>query len=119
MWPSIKCYLYSVPVPSLATGLSGPILDLERCIIDAMSCIEHWLRGRWQEHGCVVFLLFGGFAQQRLQADAGWASLFPGGFNNLNPEFMPLCVQAMVAAVEKNMPPTVRSILMTPKKSHA
>ena len=28
---------------------------------------------------------------------------------------MPLCVQAMVAAVEKNMPPTVRSILMTPK----
>jgi glutamate--cysteine ligase len=28
-------------------------------------------------------------------------NLFPGGFNNLNPEFRPLCVQAMVAAVEK------------------
>jgi glutamate--cysteine ligase len=29
------------------------------------------------------------------------ANLFPVGFNNLNPEFMPLCVQAILAAVEK------------------
>lgn len=36
-------------VPRLTTALSGPPLDLERKILDAMPAIEHWLRVQWQE----------------------------------------------------------------------
>jgi len=54
-----------MPVPHLAASLSGPILDLERCIIDAMPTIEHWLRNQWQTHTvpfyCSVDLRNSGF----------------------------------------------------------
>ena len=102
-----------MPVPHLATSLSGPILDLERCIIDAMPGIEHWLRNQWQTHAvpfyCSVDLRNSGFKLAPVDTN-----LFPGGFNNLNPEFMPLCVQAMMAAVEK-VCADARSILLIPE----
>ncbi|HTJ54692.1 MAG TPA: glutamate--cysteine ligase [Nitrosospira sp.] len=102
-----------MPVPHLATSLSGPILDLERCIIDAMPGIEHWLRNQWQSHAvpfyCSVDLRNSGFKLAPVDTN-----LFPGGFNNLNPEFMPLCVQAMMAAVEK-VCADARSILLIPE----
>jgi glutamate--cysteine ligase len=41
-------------------------------------------------------------------------NLFPGGFNNLAPEFMPLCVQAVMVAVEK-ICPDARGILLVPE----
>ncbi len=102
-----------MPVPHLAASLSGPILDLERCIIDAMPTIEHWLRNQWQTHTvpfyCSVDLRNSGFKLAPVDTN-----LFPGGFNNLNPEFMPLCVQAMMAAVEK-VCADARSILLIPE----
>lgn len=89
-----------MPAPHLDTAPSGPILDLERCIIDAMPSIEHWLHNEWQKHAvpfyCSVDLRNSGFKLAPVDTN-----LFPGGFNNLNPEFRPLCVQAMMAAVEK------------------
>jgi glutamate--cysteine ligase len=102
-----------MPVPHLAASLSGPTLDLERCIIDAMPTIEHWLRNQWQTHTvpfyCSVDLRNSGFKLAPVDTN-----LFPGGFNNLNPEFMPLCVQAMMAAVEK-VCADARSILLIPE----
>jgi glutamate--cysteine ligase len=41
-------------------------------------------------------------------------NLFPGGFNNLNPDFLPLCVQAMQSAVQK-ICPEARGILLIPE----
>ena len=41
-------------------------------------------------------------------------NLFPGGFNNLNPDFLPLCVQAMQSAVEK-ICPEARGVLLIPE----
>src|ERR1019366_3651844 len=41
-------------------------------------------------------------------------NLFPGGFNNLNPAFLPLCVQAVQSAVEK-ICPDARGILLVPE----
>ena len=100
-------------VPHLTTALSGPILDLEKRILDAMPAIEHWLRGQWQEHVvpfyCSVDLRNSGFKLAPVDTN-----LFPGGFNNLNPDFMPLCVQAMMAAVEK-ICPDARSVLLIPE----
>ena len=64
-----------------------------------MPAIEHWLRGQWQEHVvpfyCSVDLRNSGFKLAPVDTN-----LFPGGFNNLDPNFMPLCVQAMMAAVD-------------------
>ena len=100
-----------MPVPHLCTALRGPILDLEHRIINAMPAIEHWLRGKWREHAvpyyCSVDLRNSGFKLAPVDTN-----LFPGGFNNLNPEFMPLCVQAMMSAIEKICPDTYNLLLI-------
>jgi glutamate--cysteine ligase len=103
----------SMLVPHLTTALSGPILDLEKRILDAMPAIEHWLRGQWQDHVvpfyCSVDLRNSGFKLAPVDTN-----LFPGGFNNLSPDFMPLCIQAMLAAVEK-ICPDARTVLLIPE----
>ncbi len=100
-------------VPHLTTALSGPILALEKRILEAMPAIEHWLRGKWQQHTipfyCSVDLRNSGFKLAPVDTN-----LFPGGFNNLNTDFLPLCVQAMMAAVEK-ICPEAHSILIIPE----
>ncbi|HTY99548.1 MAG TPA: glutamate--cysteine ligase, partial [Rhodocyclaceae bacterium] len=37
-------------VPRFSTALSGPLLDLERRILEAETEVERWLRGWWQAH---------------------------------------------------------------------
>ena len=100
-------------VPHLTTALSGVILDLEKRILDAMPTIEYWLRGQLQDHVvpfyCSVDLRNSGFKLAPVDTN-----LFPGGFNNLNPDFIPLCVQATMAAVEKICPDT-HSLLLIPE----
>lgn len=100
-------------VPHLTTALRGPILELEKRILEAMPAIEHWLRGKWQQHSipfyCSVDLRNSGFKLAPVDTN-----LFPGGFNNLNTVFLPLCVQAMMAAVEK-ICPEAHSILIIPE----
>ncbi|TXI16411.1 MAG: glutamate--cysteine ligase [Nitrosomonas sp.] len=102
-----------MPVPHLSTALNGPILDLENRIINAMPAIEHWLRNKWREHTvpfyCSVDLRNSGFKLAPVDTN-----LFPGGFNNLNPEFLPLCVQAMMTAIEK-ICPDAHSLLLVPE----
>ncbi len=41
-------------------------------------------------------------------------NLFPAGFNNRAPEFEPLCIQALQAAVDR-ICPTARSLLIIPE----
>lgn len=100
-------------VPHLTTALSGVILDLEKRILKAMPTIEYWLRNQLQDHVvpfyCSVDLRNSGFKLAPVDTN-----LFPGGFNNLSQDFMPLCVQAMMAAVEKICPDT-HNILLIPE----
>ncbi len=100
-------------VPHLTTALSGALLELEKRILDAMPSIEHWLRSAWQEHSTPIYasadLRNSGFKLAPVDTN-----LFPGGFNNLNPEFMPLCVQAMMSAIEK-ICPDARGALLIPE----
>ncbi len=100
-------------VPHFTTALNGAILDLEKRILDAMPAIEYWLRGQLQDHTvpfyCSVDLRNSGFKLAPVDTN-----LFPGGFNNLNPDFMPLCVQSMMVAVEKICPDT-HSLLLIPE----
>jgi len=100
-------------VPHLTTALNGPLLELERRFLDASPQIEHWLRGQWLEHAppfySSVDLRNSGFKLAPVDTN-----LFPGGFNNLNPAFLPLCVQAAMSAIEKFCP-EAKSLLLIPE----
>ncbi len=100
-------------VPRLTTALKGPLLDLEQRILTAQPTIEHWFRTQWQEHTppfyTSVDLRNSGFKLAPVDTN-----LFPGGFNNLNPDFIPLCVHAVQSAVEK-ICPEARGLLLIPE----
>jgi glutamate--cysteine ligase len=94
-------------------GLSEPLLKLEREILQGHQAIEHWLRAQWQEHAPPFYgsvdLRNAGFKLAPVDTN-----LFPGGFNNLKPEFLPLCVQAAMIAVQKACP-DARGVLLIPE----
>jgi glutamate--cysteine ligase len=98
-------------VPHLTTALNGPLLSLEKRMLEAMPNIEHWFRSQWLEHASPFYasvdLRNSGFKLAPVDTN-----LFPGGFNNLNPDFLPLCVQAAMAAVEKICPDAHRLLLI-------
>ena len=100
-------------VPRLTTALTGPLQDLEQRFLDASSDIERWLRGEWKVHTPPFYgsvdLRNAGFKLAPVDLN-----LFPGGFNNLNPAFLPLCVQATMSAVER-ICPDARSLLLIPE----
>ena len=100
-------------VPHLTTALNGPLLDLERRFLSAMPDIEHWFRTQWQEHA-VPFYASVDLRNSGFKLAPVDTNLFPGGFNNLNPDFLPLCVQAMQSAVEK-ICPQARGVLLIPE----
>ena len=98
-------------VPHLTTALTGPLLALEARFLNAASDIEHWLRSQWQEHTPPFYgsvdLRNSGFKLAPVDMN-----LFPGGFNNLNAAFLPLCVQAAMTAIEKICPSAKRLLLI-------
>ncbi|MGH8751699.1 MAG: glutamate--cysteine ligase [Burkholderiales bacterium] len=102
-----------MPVPHLAATFPGHAPDLEKHLVEKVSTIEHWLRGQWQERAAPFYasvdLRNSGFKLAPVDTN-----LFPGGFNNLNPDFMPLCVQAAMTAVEK-ICPDARGALIVPE----
>ncbi len=100
-------------VPHLTTALTGPLLELESRFLDNATTIEQWLRVQWLEHTppfyASVDLRNAGFKLAPVDTN-----LFPGGFNNLNPAFLPLCVQAAMSAIEK-ICPEARNLLLVPE----
>ena len=106
-------YLQSIMVPHLTTALTGPLHDLERRFLAAMPTIEHWFRTQWLEHP-VPFYASVDLRNSGFKLAPVDTNLFPGGFNNLNPDFLPLCVLAMQSAVEK-ICPEARGVLLIPE----
>ena len=100
-------------VPHLTTAQTGPLLDLERRFLDSLPTIEHWFRSQWLEHA-VPFYASVDLRNSGFKLAPVDTNLFPGGFNNLNPEFLPLCVHAMQSAVEK-ICPEARGVLLIPE----
>ena len=90
-------------VPHLITALTGPINELEQRILDSMPAIERWFRMEWMEHTppfySSVDIRNAGFKLAPVDTN-----LYPGGWNNLTPEMLPLAVQAAMAAIEKICP---------------
>lgn len=98
-------------VPHLTTALSGPLLSLETRMLQDMPKIEHWFRSQWLEYASPFYasvdLRNAGFKLAPVDTN-----LFPGGFNNLNPEFLSLSVQAAQVAVEKICPEAHRLMII-------
>jgi glutamate--cysteine ligase len=101
-------------VPHLVTALTGPINELEARILESMPAIERWFRLEWMEHTppfySSVDLRNAGFKLAPVDTN-----LYPGGWNNLTREMLPLAVQAAMAAIEK-ICPEAKNLLLLPEK---
>jgi glutamate--cysteine ligase len=99
-------------VPHLATALTGPIDELEQRILDSMPAIERWFRMEWMEHTPSFYsaadIRNAGFKLSVVDVD-----LYPGAWNQLAPEMMPLAVQGAMAAIEK-ICPEARNLMLVP-----
>jgi glutamate--cysteine ligase len=98
-------------VPHLTTSLTGPLQELERVVLDQRPSIERWFRTQWLEHE-VPFYASVDLRNSGFKLAPVDTNLFPGGFNNLNPEFLPLCVHAAMSAVQKICPDAQRFMLV-------
>ena len=100
-------------VPHLITALTGPINELEQRILESLPAIERWFRLEWMEHTppfyTSVDVRNAGFKLAPVDTN-----LFPGGFNNLTEEMLPLAVQAAMAAIEK-ICPEAKNLLLIPE----
>ncbi len=85
-------------VPHITTAYRGPLHHLEKKILDHINQIESWFRQQWLDYmpplTSSVDLRHAGFKLAPVDTN-----LFPAGYNNLNTEFLPLCVQAIQATL--------------------
>lgn len=90
-------------VPHLTTAQSGPLLHLESIFLEKQSQIENWFRQQWAKTPAPFYasvdLRNSGFKVAPVDTN-----LFPAGFNNLNPQFYALCVQAVQSVLERICP---------------
>ncbi|KRC12029.1 glutamate--cysteine ligase [Hydrogenophaga sp. Root209] len=102
-------------VPHLVTALTGPINELEQRILESTPVIERWFRLEWMEHTppfyTSVDIRNAGFKLAPVDTN-----LFPGGWNHLTPEMIPLAVQAAMAAIEK-ICPEAKNLLLIPENT--
>lgn len=100
-------------VPRLTTALTGPLLQIESHLLANQIRIEAWLREQWRRTPAPFYtsvdLRNAGFKLAPVDTN-----LFPAGFNNLNPAFLPLCVQAAQSAIER-ICPTACKVLVIPE----
>lgn len=98
-------------VPHLTTALTGPLLKLEAHLLERQAEVECWFREQWLQTPAPFYasvdLRNAGFKLAPVDTN-----LFPAGFNNLNPAFMPLCIQAAQAAVERHCPRARRILII-------
>lgn len=92
-------------VPHLQTALKGPLLELEKHLLDNRNTIESWLRKQFKNTPAPFY------ASVDLR-NAGYklapvdTNLFPAGFNNLHPDLRSLAVHAAQTAVTQECPDT-------------
>ena len=103
--------LIDFPVPHLTTADLGPLHHLEEVILDKVAIIESWFRKKWIETPAPITssvdLRHAGFKLSPVDTN-----LFPAGFNNINPDFLPLCVQAAQAALSDTFPSCLKILIL-------
>ncbi len=100
-------------VPNLTTVLTGPLREIEQHLLNQQASIENWFRNQWRKTPAPFYasvdLRNAGFKLAPVDTN-----LFPAGFNNLNPAFMPLCIQATQSALEQ-ICPDANNVLIVPE----
>lgn len=103
--------VHEIPVPHLTTAHSGPLSHVEKIVLNHVAEIESWFRHKWKETPpsltSSVDLRHSGFKLAPVDTN-----LFPAGFNNLNPEFLPLCIQAAQSVLIDYVPDCTRILLL-------
>ncbi|KGM07624.1 Glutamate--cysteine ligase [Methylophaga thiooxydans] len=86
-------------------------MQLESHLLEKQTQVETWLREQWLQTSAPFYasvdLRNAGFKLAPVDTN-----LFPAGFNNLNPSFMPLCIQAAQTAVERACPTAKRVLIV-------
>jgi glutamate--cysteine ligase len=99
------------PVPHLTTALTGPLHQLERELLARQTAIESWFRAQWRRSPAPFYasvdLRNSGYKVAPVDTN-----LFPAGFNNLNPAFESLSIQALQQAVERLGVPVDRIVIV-------
>lgn len=100
-------------VPQLQTPLKEPLFALEKHFIDNCQVIQNWFDAQWRQTTPPVYgsvdLRNAGFKLAPIDMN-----LFPAGFNNLNPDFTSLSVDAAREVVQQLLPNT-KKILVIPE----
>lgn len=101
---------------SQISALQEPLFSVEGNLLSHQVHVEAWFRQQWQKTRppiyCSVDLRNSGYKLAPVDTN-----LFPAGFNNLNPDFMPLYVQAVSATIAE-ICPDVKRLLIIPE-SHS
>jgi len=102
------------PIPHLTMTSMGTVTAFEETMLLNVAKIEHWFTEQWQKTPALltvsVDLRHSGYKLAPVDTN-----LFPAGYNNLNPELMPLCVLAAQTAMQANYP-NCMNILIYPEQ---
>ncbi|MGB0956715.1 MAG: glutamate--cysteine ligase, partial [Panacagrimonas sp.] len=103
----------NAPTPSLSGTNNAPVVQFETQLLERSTEIEAWFRWQWQltppPFYCSSDLRNAGFKLAPVDTN-----LFPGGFNNLNPAFNAVCVQALQSAIDR-VCPAAKSVALIPE----
>lgn len=99
--------------PVINPQYADDLYRFEQKILQNHHQIEAWFRSQWQQHTPPFYgsvdIRNAGYKMASIDMN-----LFPGGFNNLNPNFIPLATIAAQDAVERACD-TAKSILLIPE----
>lgn len=100
-------------LPVMSSAYVSQLQEFERKILSNQTKIEAWFRGQWAEHKPPFYgsvdIRNAGYKMASIDMN-----LFPGGFNNLNPDFLQLAAHAAQDAVERSCP-QAKSVLIVPE----
>jgi len=101
-------------MPQLNTSFNEPLLFLERHFLSRHEQIQEWFKAEWQQTPPPVYgsvdLRNAGFKLAPIDMN-----LFPAGFNNLNPEYLPLYAESARKSITTILP-DAKKILIIPEK---
>ena len=97
--------------PHLTTATTDPLNLLEKQLLKQENKIEEWFTNQWQQSRAPVYgsvdLRNAGFKLAPVDMN-----LFPAGFNNLNPEFLPISIAAARDTITQFLPQAKRVLLI-------
>ena len=97
----------------MAADYAPHLYEFERQILQAQTTIEAWFRSQWAVHRPPFYgsvdIRNAGYKMASIDMN-----LFPGGFNNLNSNMIPLAAVAAEDAVQRACP-TAKSVLIVPE----